>query len=229
MAVSRKVIVTGSGFAGLSAASFMAREGWEVTVFEKNNTPGGRAAQWIKDGFVFDKGPSFYWMPDVFERYFAQFNRQVGDYYKLHRLDPSYRVYWNDSHTDIPAQLDQIKELFESWEPGSAASLDRYLKGAAYKYDVGINRLVYKPGRSLTEFMDWPTISGAFRLDVFTSIRRHIARYFKHPRIRQLMEFPVLSLGALPQDTPALYSLMNYADIKGGTWHPEGGDRKSVV
>jgi phytoene desaturase len=223
MAVSRKVIVTGSGFAGLSAASFMAREGWEVTVFEKNNTPGGRAAQWIKDGFVFDKGPSFYWMPDVFERYFAQFNRQVGDYYKLHRLDPSYRVYWNDSHTDIPAQLDQIKELFESWEPGSAASLDRYLKGAAYKYDVGINRLVYKPGRSLTEFMDWPTISGAFRLDVFTSIRRHIARYFKHPRIRQLMEFPVLFLGALPQDTPALYSLMNYADIKGGTWHPEGG------
>lgn len=223
MAARRKVIVTGSGFAGLSAASFMAREGWEVTVFEKNDTPGGRAARWVEDGFVFDKGPSFYWMPDVFERYFKQFDRQASDYYRLHRLDPSYRVYWSEDYTDIPAQLEQIKQLFESWETGSAASLDRYLQGAAYKYEVGMNRLVYKPGKSLMEFMDWPTISGVFRLDVFTSIRRHIARYFKHPRIRQLMEFPVLFLGALPQDTPALYSLMNYADIKGGTWHPEGG------
>lgn len=220
---AKKVIVIGSGFAGLSAASFMARSGWDVTVLEKRQTPGGRAAQWVQEGFVFDKGPSFYWMPDVFERYFAQFGKKVSDYYTLHRLDPSYRVYWQDGYTDLPAELSEVKKLFESWEPGAAAKLDKYLAGAAYKYEVGINKLVYKPGRSVLEFMDWATISGVFKLDVFTSISKHIARYFHHTRIRQLMEFPVLFLGALPQDTPALYSLMNYADIKGGTWHPQGG------
>ena len=219
----RSVIVIGSGFAGLSAASFMAKEGWDVTVIEKHNTPGGRARQLIEDGFIFDMGPSFYWMPDVFEKYFSKFGRNISDYYTLQRLDPSYRVYWNDGYTDIPASYSELQKVFESIEPGSAARLDKYLRGAAYKYQVGINRLVYKPGLSITEFIDWPTISGMFRLQVFSSIKKHIENYFSHPRLRQLMEFPVLFLGALPQDTPALYSLMNFADIKGGTWYPKGG------
>jgi phytoene desaturase len=221
---SRKsVIVIGSGFAGLSAASFMAKAGWDVTVIEKNNSPGGRARQWKENGFTFDMGPSFYWMPDVFERYFKQFGKKTEDYYSLTRLDPSYRVYWNDGYTTLPAGFADLKKTFESIEKGSAAQLNKYLKGAAYKYHVGINKLVHKPGLSITEFLDWQTISGIFRLQVFSSIKKHIGHYFKHPKLRQIMEFPVLFLGALPQDTPALYSLMNYADIKGGTWYPEGG------
>lgn len=217
------MIVIGSGFAGLSAASFMAKEGWKVTVLEKNATPGGRARQLKENGFTFDMGPSFYWMPDVFERYFAQFGKKVTDYYRLQRLDPSYRIYWNDGYTDMPADFEALKKVFESFEPGSAAKLEKYLKGALYKYEVGVNKLVYKPSRSITEFMDWETISGVFKLQVFSSIKKHIAQYFTHPKLRQIMEFPVLFLGALPEDTPALYSLMNYADIKGGTWYPERG------
>jgi len=162
-------------------------------------------------------------MPDVFERYFAQFGKKVSDYYSLHRLDPSYRIYWDDGYTDMPADFEELKKVFESIEPGSAEKLEKYLKGAAYKYEVGVNKLVYKPSRSLTEFMDWETVSGVFKLQVFSSIKKHIAKYFQHPKLRQIMEFPVLFLGALPEDTPALYSLMNYADIKGGTWYPEGG------
>lgn len=219
----KTVIVIGSGFAALSAASFMAKEGWQVTVIEKNEGPGGRARQLKDQGFTFDMGPSFYWMPDVFERYFEQFGKQVKDYYTLHRLDPSYRIYWNDGFTDIPADYNRLKEVFESIEQGSGQQLEKYLQGAAYKYEVGVNNLVYKPSQSLMEFMNWQTISGVFKLQVFTSIKKHIEKYFKHPKLRQLMEFPVLFLGALPKDTPALYSLMNYADIKGGTWYPEGG------
>lgn len=219
----KSVIVIGSGFAGLSAATFMANEGWDVTVIEKNEMPGGRARQLKDQGFTFDMGPSFYWMPDVFERYFNQFGKTVADYYSLKRLDPSYRIYWEDGFTDLPANYEALKLLFDSIEPGSGDKLDKYLKGAAYKYEVGVNKLVYKPGLSLTEFMDWETISGVFKLQVFSSIKKHIANYFSHPKLRMIMEFPVLFLGALPEDTPALYSLMNYADIKGGTWYPDGG------
>src|SRR5688572_2862446 len=164
MPSSKTIVVIGSGFAGLAAASFMAKEGWKVTVIEKQDTPGGRARQLKENGFVFDRGPSFYWMPDVFERYFAQFGKNPADYYSLQRLDPSYRIYWNDGFDDMPADLDQLKFFFESLEPGSAAKLQQYLEGAAYKYKVGINNLVYKPGRSFTEFMDWETVKGMFRL-----------------------------------------------------------------
>ncbi|UEG50545.1 phytoene desaturase [Ferruginibacter lapsinanis] len=224
----KKVVIIGSGFAGLSAASFMAKAGWDVTVVEKNSIPGGRARQLQEKGFVFDMGPSWYWMPEVFERFFNSFGKKVADYYQLQRLDPSYRIYWKNDKMDVPAEYKLLKELFESIEPGSSAMLDKVMKEAAYKYEVGINKLVHKPGQSIAEFLDWDLIKGVFKLDVFNSIKRHFARHFKDPRIKQLLEFPVLFLGALPQDTPALYSLMNYADIKLGTWYPKGGMYKIV-
>ncbi len=217
------VVVIGSGFAGLSAASFMAKAGWKVIVIEKNETPGGRARQLKEDGFTFDMGPSWYWMPDVFERYFSLFGKKVDACYNLKRLNPSYRIYWDKDYSDIPSDFEELKSVFESIEKGSAKKLEQYLEEAAYKYETGINNQVHKPGLSVSEFIEWQTIKGVFKLDVFKSIKKHISKYFKHPRLQQMMEFPVLFLGALPEDTPALYSLMNYADIKGGTWYPDGG------
>jgi phytoene desaturase len=221
--LKQSVLIIGSGFAGLSAASFMAKAGWDVTVLEKHEMPGGRARRYKAEGFTFDMGPSWYWMPDVFERYFKQFNKAVSDYYTLIRLDPSYRVYWSDGPVDIPANYNELKTLFEKIEHGAGHQLDLFLKEAAFKYEVGINKLVHKPGQSLSEFIDWQLVKGIFKLDVFNSIKKHVAKHFKNPKLRELMEFPVLFLGALPENTPALYSLMNYADIKGGTWYPKTG------
>ena len=224
----KNIVVIGSGFAGLSTACFLAKAGFAVTVVEKQATPGGRARQLIQDGFMFDIGPSWYWMPDVFERFFNEFQKKVSDYYSLDRLDPSYRIYWQDGEMNVPANYNELKSLFESIEQGSGVQLDKFLAEANYKYQVGINKLVHKPGQSITEFLDWDVIKGVFKLDVFTNMKKHVGKYFKNPKLQQLMEFPVLFLGALPQNTPALYSLMNYADIKLGTWYPQGGMYKIV-
>ena len=224
----KNIVVIGSGFAGLSTACFLAKAGFAVTVVEKQATPGGRARQLIQDGFMFDIGPSWYWMPDVFERFFNEFGKKVSDYYSLDRLDPSYRIYWQDGEMNVPANYNELKNLFESIEQGSGVQLDKFLAEANYKYQVGINKLVHKPGQSITEFLDWDVIKGVFKLDVFTNMKKHVGKYFKNPKLQQLMEFPVLFLGALPQNTPALYSLMNYADIKLGTWYPQGGMYKIV-
>ena len=224
-----KVVVIGSGFSGLSAATCLADMGYDVTVLEKNSTPGGRARSFSVDGFTFDMGPSWYWMPDVFESYFNRFGKSTSDYYELKRLDPSYTVvFGQDDFVNIPAKMPALQQLFESMEAGSAAQLDKFLEQAAYKYEVGINQLVYKPGRSLTEFMNPKLLLDVLRMDVFQSFHKHVRRYFKNERILKLMEFPVLFLGALPQNTPALYSLMNYADISLGTWYPMGGMYKIV-
>ena len=219
----KKVVVIGSGFSGMAAASFMAKAGWSVTVLEKHSMPGGRARRFESEGFTFDMGPSWYWMPDVFERFFASFGKSVADYYELHRLDPSYRIYWEDAPMDIPADYNALKQLFENEEPGAGAQLDAFMAEASYKYQVGVQKLVYKPGQSLSEFIDFDLLKGVLKLDVFTSVRKHVHKFFKSSKLRQLLEFPVLFLGALPQDIPALYTLMNYADIKLGTWYPKGG------
>ncbi|WP_439881939.1 phytoene desaturase family protein [Pontibacter sp. MBLB2868] len=224
-----KVIVIGSGFSGLSAATSLADKGYDVVVLEKNSTPGGRARSFSDQGFTFDMGPSWYWMPDVFESYFNRFGKSAADYYDLKRLDPSYTVvFGQDDFMQVPASLDELRSLFERLESGSGSKLDKFLEQAAYKYDVGINQLVYKPGLSLTEFMSLGLLRDVLRMDVFQSFHKHIRRFFSNEKIIKLMEFPILFLGALPENTPALYSLMNYADIKLGTWYPMGGMYKIV-
>lgn len=226
--MAKSALVIGSGFAGMSAATFLAKAGWQVTVLEKHNQPGGRARQLQTNGFTFDMGPSWYWMPDIFERYFQQFGKKVSDYYELKRLDPSYRIYYKEDIIDIPADYAALKALFEQIEPGSSKQLDAFMDEAAYKYEVGINKLVHKPGLSLAEFADMDLVKGIFKLDVFTSMKKHVQKHFTDSRLRELMEFPVLFLGALPEKIPALYSLMNYADVKLGTWFPVGGMHEIV-
>jgi phytoene desaturase len=226
---TKNAIVIGSGFAGLSVATNLAKEGFQVEIFEKNSMPGGRAQQFKQDGFTFDMGPSWYWMPDVFESYFAHFGKKVEDYYTLDRLDPSYTVFFGkNDRWDIPADFDALCALFEKHEKGSAEKLKAFLKEAEYKYEVGINDLVYKPGLSLMEFADWRVVSGVFRLQLLSSLAKHVRKYISHPKLIELLEFPVLFLGAMPSKTPALYSLMNYADMKLGTWYPRGGMYKIV-
>ena len=225
----KKVAVIGSGFAGMSAATFLASGGYSVSVFEKNATVGGRARKFEAEGFVYDMGPSWYWMPDVFEKYFNAFGKSVSDYYGLKRLDPSYRVFYSKSDVlDIPAGVEALCTMFDRIEPGSGAQLKKFLSEGEYKYQVGINKLVYKPGLSVGELLDSELIRGVFKLHVFESVSSYVKKYFKDPRLVQLLEFPVLFLGAPASKTPALYTLMNYADMSMGTWYPMGGMHKIV-
>ena len=229
MKKKKNICVIGSGFSGISAATYLSELGHNVFILEKNSIHGGRARKFTSKGYTFDMGPSWYWMPDVFEKYFKDFGKDINDYLKLRRLDPSYRVFFSkDQVIDIPSDYESLKELFESLEEGSGEKLDLFLKQAEKKYKIGINNLVYKPAISVAEFMNYETLSGILKLDIFKSIHSHIRKFFKNEKIIKILEFPILFLGATPKNTPALYSLMNFADIKLGTWYPEGGMYKIV-
>jgi phytoene desaturase len=220
----KKVIVIGAGFSGLSTATELADKGYDVMIVEKNEQAGGRARVFKEQGFTFDMGPSWYWMPDIFDNYFARFGKKTSDYYTLKRLDPSYSVILSDTEVvDMPADYDALRKLFESIEPGAANALDRFLAQAAYKYKVGIQEFVWKPSVKITEFLSLRILVDALRMDVFSSFYSHVRKFFKSDTLLKLMEFPILFLGAISQNTPAMYSLMNYAEIKLGTWYPMGG------
>lgn len=221
--------IIGSGFSSLAAACTLAKEGFQVSVFEKNDGVGGRARKFEEQGFMFDMGPSWYWMPEVFENFFNQFGKKASDYYDLVRLDPSYNViFGKDDIVSMPANYQELEQLFESIEPGSSKNLKKFLDEAAYKYKVGMEEFVWKPGLSLMEFADMRVLKSVFRLQMFTSIASQVEKLFKNEKLREILKFPVLFLGATPENTPALYSLMNYADLKLGTWYPMGGMHKII-
>lgn len=224
-----KIGVIGSGFAGLAAAAVLAKAGFQVDVFEKNSVPGGRARVFAEAGFTFDMGPSWYWMPEVFEDFYQYFGFTTADFYELKRLDPSYKVVFGpNDEIDMPADFEALCELFEQIEPGSARKLNIFLDEAEYKYKTGMQEFVWKPGESWFEFMEWKVVKALFKLDMLSSLSSQVRKHFSNPKLIKILEFPVLFLGATPQKTPALYSLMNYADLKLGTWYPMGGMHKIV-
>ena len=218
----KKITIIGSGFSALAASAYLAQSGYDVTVFEKNDAIGGRARQLKKDGFTFDMGPSWYWMPDVFERFFADFGKKTTDYYELIKLSPAYRVYYGiDDFITIADNLTEIIAAFEAIEKGSGALLQDFMARAKSNYDIAIKDLVYRPGVSPLELI---TPKTAMKVgEFFSNISRDVRKKFKNKKLIQILEFPVLFLGAKPSDTPSFYSFMNYADFGLGTWHPKTG------
>ena len=220
--MNKKVSIIGSGFAALSASCYLAKYGFEVSIYEKNSEVGGRARQLKKDGFTFDIGPTWYWMPDVFERFFADFDKSPSDYYHLDKLDPAYKVYFQDSESvTIGDTLEKIYSAFEKEETGSSKKLEKFIAKAQDNYNIAIKELVYRPGVSPLELI---TPETALKVgQFFSTISKEVRKEFSNDKLIQILEFPVLFLGAKASNTPAFYSFMNYADFGLGTWHPKGG------
>ena len=218
------VVVIGGGFGGLSTACYLADAGADVTLLEKNGSLGGRASRLEVDGFRFDMGPSWYLMPDVFERFFAHFDRTPEEYYSVSQLDPHYRVFWKDGdQVDVVPDLEANRELFESYEPGAGEALDRYLEKARYNYEVGMEHFVYEDRPRLRDYVDTDVLKHAHGLSLLGSMQGHVEDYFEHPKLQQLMQYSLVFLGGSPTNTPALYNLMSHVDFNMGVHYPDGG------
>lgn len=220
----RKIIVIGGGFSGLSSAICLAHAGFEVTLLEQHNQTGGRARLLERDGFRFDMGPSWYWMPEIPAQLFMRVDRCIENYLTLIRLEPSYKVIFGKKEDlAMPSSLEELKKLFESVETGAGEKLARFLREAGYKYRTALDTYIQKPGLSVFEYFSLDVLRSFFKMDMLTSMSKHARKFFKDERLLKIVEFPVLFLGATPDKIPALYSLMNYADMVLGTWYPVGG------
>lgn len=227
--MTKKIAIIGSGFSGLSSSCYLAQLGYDITVFEKNTEIGGRARMFEVDEFKFDMGPSWYWMPDVFENFFHDFGKSVSDYYQLEKLNPGFQVIFSKDNTiQIDAEFSDIVSKFESIEKGSGKNLEKFIANAEYKYKISMTDLVFKPSHSFLEFIRWDIIKQVFNTNLFSPLSREVRRLFNDKRLIQIMEFPVIFLGAMADKIPALYSIMNYSALKQGTFYPQGGMVKIV-
>lgn len=225
--MQKKIVIIGSGFSSLAASCHLSKAGHDVSVFEKNAMVGGRACQLKRDGFTFDMGPSWYWMPDIFDKFFAEFGKKTSDYYQLDKLDPAYKIFFSDDTITIGDTMEKICTEFERIEPGSAIHLKKFIAKAQKNYDIAINKVVLRPGLSPFELI---TPETALRVDqFFKTISGQVRKKFKNPKLISALEFPVLFLGAKPSQTPSFYSFMNYADFGLGTWHPKGGMYEIII
>ena len=219
-----EIVVVGGGFGGLSTACYLADAGADVQVVERNDQLGGRASRLERDGFQFDMGPSWYLMPDVFEDFFAHFDRSVEDYYGLTRLDPHYRIFFKDGdRVDIDPDVETNRALFESYETGAGDALLGYLDRAEENYRVGMEQFVYEDRPRLRDYAGLDVLKNARGLSLLGSMQDHVEEYFDHPKLQQIMQYTLVFLGGSPHNTPALYNLMSHVDFNLGVYYPDGG------
>jgi len=219
-----KTVIIGAGFGGMAAAALLAKKGFDVTVVEKNDQPGGRAIVYKEKGFVFDMGPSWYLMPDVFETFFKEFNTTSDKYYKLLRLNPAYRVFYSkDEHVDILPDFKEVIKVFDTYQEDGGEQLKKYLDAAEYQYDIAMREFIYKEYDHITDFLNRKLLLEGSKLHIFTNLDDYAKRYIPNDKLRKILEYTMVFLGGTPFDTPALYSLMSHVDFKLGVWYPDGG------
>lgn len=222
--MTKSVDIIGAGISGLYAACYLAKNGFDVTVHEKNDSIGGRSRVFEIDGYTFDMGPSWYWMPELIDQMFEDLGEKRSDYFALKRLNPAYKVFWkNEEPTEIPEDFEDLKRLFDSFEEKGGEKLEKFLKDAEIKYEVAVDEFLFKPGLKWSELISTKVLKKAIKLDVLKSVEKDVKNRFTSARAQAILNFPVLFLGEMPNRIPSLYTLMNYADLKLGTWYPEGG------
>lgn len=220
----KTAIVIGAGFGGLSAAALLAKQGYKVTVLEKNEGVGGRGSILKESGYEFDMGPSWYLMPDIFEDFFAIFNKKPSDYYDLQRLDPSYRVFTGGkSFLDISADLETNKKLFDTLEPDGGSKLQTYLNDAKFKYEISKAEFLYKSYNHIWDFINWRLIKDGSKLNIFENLSKFVSKHFESETVRKIIQYTAVFLGVNPAKTPSVYSLMTHIDFNLGVWYPIGG------
>ena len=221
--------MVGSRFGGLSAAALMAKDGHNVTVIEKNEQPGGRASVYSKDDFYFDMGPSWYLMPDVYEKFFAEFNKKPEDYFELVRLDPSYRIFFADEKVvDVASDLEKNYKLFDELEEGGAQKLKDYLEESKEMYDFSIEEMLYRDYKSILDFLNGKLILKGYKMHIWENLQHYVNKQFKSDEARKILEYAIGFLGRSPANTPSFYHLMSHVDLTMGVWYPQGGMRKVV-
>lgn len=220
----QKIGIIGAGLSSLYAACYLAKKGYSVDVYDKNSMAGGRSQVYKDQGYTFDMGPSWYWMPDVIDRLFAELDENRTDYFELKRLDPAYKIFWkNNESTSIPADKNELLRLFDTLEKEGGKKLERFLSDAKIKYDVSMHSFIEIPGIKIGELINLKILKEALKLDVFKSVEKDVSKRFKSEKAQNILNFPVLFLGERASNIPALYTLMNYADLELGTWYPESG------
>ena len=227
--MNKSVVIIGAGVGGLSTAALLGKRGYKVTVIEKNNQIGGRAMHFKEKGFTFDMGPSWYLMPDAFERYYKLFNKKPTDFFKLIPLSPQYRIFFSkDEHVDISRNLSENLKLFESYEKGAGLRISEYIKKSEYIYKTSMKYFVYKNYRSFLDFFNSKLIFEGAKLKLHQNLDSYISSYTANDRIKKILEYSTVFLGISPKRAPALFALLSYVDFKMGVFYPEGGINKII-
>lgn len=217
-------IVVGAGIGGIATAGLLARNGFQVTVLEKNSAPGGRCDQIVRDGHRFDLSATLFLMPEVFAQTYAALGERMEDHLDLRRVDPTYRISFDDGvKLALTGDLEGMRGQLEGIEPGSFGGLMRYLAEGHLNYNLSLKRFVGRNFYNLLDYFSPANLPLLFQMKALVKHYDNVGNYFRDAHLKQAFTFQNMYLGLSPYDAPATYSLLQYTELAEGVWFPVGG------
>lgn len=215
-------IVIGAGFGGIALAIRLQTMGFQVTLIDNRDKPGGRAYVYEEKGFKFDGGPTVITDPDCLRELFEISGRDMDDYVTLLPVDPFYRLQWEDGDTlDYWADQEKLEAEIAEREPGDVKGYRKFLAYSQELYREGYEKL------GTTAFMKVSQMLKAapqlIRLRADKSVYAMVSKFVKNDRVRQLLSFQSLLVGGNPFKTSSIYALIHALERKGGVWFAKGG------
>ena len=226
MATSKSLnaLVIGAGIGGIAIAARLAKQGYQVTVVEKNAQPGGRCGRLLKDGHRFDTGPTLFLMPEVFAETYTALGQHMEDHLSLQRVDPTYQIRFTDGlEMLMTADLNQMKTQFEAIQPDSFGGYLSYLNEGHRHYTISLKRFVGRNFYSYFDYFSPANLPLLFQLKALQKHYQNLGNYFTDPHLKAALTFQNMYLGLSPFDAPATYSLLQYTELADGVWFPVGG------
>ncbi len=223
---NKRVIIIGAGYGGMALANLLGKAGYSVDVYEKNQEPGGRITAVKQDKFLFDLGPSWFLMPEVFDQYYGLFDESVYSRLDLMRFQPGYKVFFEKYEPlTLMGDLDEDKHIFETIEPGAAKKLESFVDRSTKVYELSVKYFLYNNFQRFRDLVKWPIFKNAFNMLPLTTqkLDDYVGKHFDDIRLKQLLEYHSVFLGASPFQVPAIYTLMSYLDYKSGVYYPRQG------
>lgn len=225
----QKAIVIGAGIGGIATAARLARQGFSVTVLEKNEKPGGRANQIVCDGHRFDTGPTLFLMPEVWEETYAALGEKMSDHLDLKRIDPTYSVYFEDGvQLELTSNLGKMQTQLEKIEKTAFTNFLAFMAEGSRHYKLSVEKFLSRNFRTLFEFFNLGNLPLLFQLKALGKHYANTGKFFKDEHLRAAFTFQNMYLGLSPYDAPATYSLLQYTELAEGVWYPMGGMYRAV-
>ena len=224
MTGKKSAVIIGSGIGGIATSVYLAKNGYNVEVYEKNSYPGGRCGQLIRDGHRFDLGATMLIMPGIYRQVFQSLGIPIFENDDIKPLEELYKIYF-DNNEVITFSPDEkkMKIQLEKIEPGSFKKSQKYVSDGYEIFQVGMNKLIGRNFYNLFQFTNFKNIGMLIKLKTYISNYRYVKKFFRDQHLRMAYTFQNIYIGQSPFDSPALFSMVPAAELTEGSFFPKGG------
>ena len=224
MGINKSAVIIGAGIGGITTSIYLAKNGYNVSIYEKNSVPGGRCGRLIHEGHRFDLGATMLLMPGVYREVFESLGLNFDELLEIKPLEDLYKIYFDDGKEIIfSTDPGKMKAQHEAIEKGSFCKSESYISEGYNFYKIAHKRLIGRNFYNIFEFVTLKNVLMLIKLKTYLTHQKYVRKFFRNPHLQMAYTFQNIYVGQSPFDAPAFFSMIPAIELVEGSYFPKGG------